>query len=225
MTSIRPASPTTSPIISPITSLWASAVLLAALGLPAQAAAPQQMAAAMADFQQATQGREAAIEPAAAKWRALSDAEPGNPLLRAYAGSATTMLANTTLLPWRKMGHVEDGLAMIDKALAQLTPAHDAPAPDGVALGLEARFVAASTFLALPSMFKRHDRGERLLAEVLQHPALDAAPLSFKASVWMRAGQQAAQAKRADEARQWLQKAASSGTPLAAAAQARLKEL
>jgi len=217
MSPIRPDTPTT--------SLWVVAALLAALALPAQAASPQQRAAAMTDFQLATQGREAAIEPAAAKWRALSDAEPADPLLRAYAGSATTMLANTTLLPWRKMSHVEDGLALIDKALAQLTPAHDSLAPEGVAVSLEARFVAASTFLALPAMFKRHDRGERLLAEVLQHPALEAAPLSFKASVWLRAGQQAAQAKRADEARQWLQKAASSGTPAAAAAQARLKEL
>ena len=74
-------------------------------------------------------------------------------------------------------------------------------------------------------MFNRHERGARLLDEVLKSPLFDAAPAGFKASVWLRAGLEAQKAQRTDEARQWLQKAAASGAPQAAAAQARLKAL
>ncbi|MFO1268343.1 MAG: hypothetical protein U1F67_17155 [Rubrivivax sp.] len=127
----------------------AAAVVLAAAG-PASAATPEQFAAAFGTLQQALNGDSGAVEAAAARWRALSEAEPGDPVLRAYAGSATAMLARTTMLPWRKMSHAEDGLALLDKALAQLTPAHDAPAYQGVPASLATRFTAASTFLACP---------------------------------------------------------------------------
>ncbi|WP_088281976.1 hypothetical protein [Ideonella sp. A 288] len=205
--------------------------LVLALGLhlfvaaPAAAVSPQAYADATAQFQRATEGQTSAIDGAAAQWRALSDAEPTDPVLRAYAGAATSMRALTTLLPWRKISHAEDGLALLDKALAQLTPAHDAPAHRGVPATLEVRFTAASTFLSLPSMFNRGARGARLLDEVVRSPLLEAAPMAFRAQVWLRAGLEAAKDKRTDEARLWLQKAGTSGTPVAAQAQARLGEL
>ena len=49
--------------------------------------------------------------------------------------------------------------------------------------------------------------------------------LNGDASVWLRAADSAASAQRADEARQWLQRVASSGAPQAGQAQARLKAL
>lgn len=191
----------------------------------AQAGGVASYETAFTQFQAALQGQSSAVEEAAAQWRELSAAQPADPVLRAYAGASTAMLANTTLLPWRKMSHAEDGLALIDKALAQLTPAHDAPAHRNVPASLETRFVAASTFLGLPSMFNRNARGAKLLDEVVTHPLLETAPIAFRATVRIAAGDAAAKAQRASDARQWLQKAASSGAPQAAAAQAKLKAL
>lgn len=209
-------------------ALSASALVLGLMAAPGPGAAAATSATfdtAFVQFQQALDGQSTAIDGAAQQWRELCNATPTDPVLRAYAGAATAMLATTTLLPWRKMTHAEDGLALIDKALAQLTPAHDAPAHQGVPASLETRFVAASTFLGLPSMFNRNERGAKLLGEVVRSPLLDASPLSFRASVWMTAGNEAAKAKRADEARQWWQKVAGSGAPQADKAQARIKAL
>jgi len=200
----------------------------AADAAPAAASAAESDPAfqsAMAVFNRATQGDDKAIEPSVQAWRRLSAADPTNPVPRAYLGASTTLLATTTLLPWKKMSHAEDGLALLDKALAQLTPAHDVAVGGGVPASLLVRFTAASTFNSLPSMFNRGERGARLLIEVLQSPAFDKTPLPFKASVWMRAAHDAQGAKRNDEARQWLNKVATSGAPQAPAAQAQLKSL
>ena len=212
--------------------LCGAAVLVAAslcsppLSSSAQAAsgAPSRESA-MQSFQRAADGDTQAIEPAADALTALSLAQPGDPVLMAYAGAATSMRATTTLLPWRKMRHAEDGLALLDKALAMLTPAHDLAAPSALPAGLETRFTAASTFLSLPGLFNRRARGEKLLAEVQAHPAFTGATLRFRASVWMRAAAAAQDDKRLDEARRLWSLVAGSGAPQAAAAQARLKEI
>lgn len=203
----------------------ATAATLAALPLPGLALDAATYAAASAEFQRAAGGDSSAIAGAAQRWQALSAAEPADPVLRVYAGAATAMLAQTTMLPWRKMSHAEDGLAQIDKALAQLGPAHDAPAYRGVPASLEVRYTAANTFIALPALFHRGERGAALLAEVAASPLLEQAPLPFRAGVWLRAAQAALKAERKDEARAWLQKVAASGAPQAAAAQAQLKGL
>jgi len=181
--------------------------------------------AALQTFQRAAAGDEHAIEPAAEALERLSQAQPTDPVLLAYAGAATALRATTTMLPWRKMGFAEDGLARLDKALALLTPAHDAAGPRGVPPALEARFTAASTFLSLPGLFKRHARGQKLLAEVLAHPGLAACPLPFRGAVWLRAGTEAAANQQTADARHWLQQIVASQAPQAAAAQAKLKDL
>lgn len=182
-------------------------------------------AAALAQFSRAVAGDDSAVDAALAQWRALMAADPAQPVWRAYAGAATAMQARSTLLPWKKMAYADDGLALIDKALAQLGPAHDSQLVGGVPASLRVRFTAASTFNALPAMFNRGDRGARLMDGLLKSPLLAAAPLAFRGAVWLSAADDAARAQRADESRQWLQKLAASGAPQAAAAQARLKAL
>ncbi|MFM2060229.1 MAG: hypothetical protein RLY71_4614 [Pseudomonadota bacterium] len=181
--------------------------------------------AAFQTFQRAAQGDSAAIEPAAEQFGALSRARPGDPLSLAYAGSATTLRATTTMLPWRKMSYAEDGLAQLDKALALLGPAHDAQRVRGSAVSLETRFTAARTFLALPEMFHRSARGQRLLDEVLASPLLPAAALPLRGEVWLRAGQLAAQQQRPADARRWFGLVIAQQAPQAGQAAARLKEL
>jgi hypothetical protein len=191
----------------------------------AGAADPASLDAAFKQFQRATAGDKAAIDAAARQFGSLSAAEPRDPVLLAYSGAATSMLATTTFLPWRKLSHAEDGLAQIDKALSMLTPAHDAPLHRGTPASLETRFVAANTFLALPSMFNRRPRGAKLLDEVLKSPQFAASPLPFRGAVWLRAGQDAAGDKRIDDARRWFGEVIKSGAPQAGAAQAKLKDL
>ena len=202
-----------------------AAALLVCMGPAAAAADPRSFAAAVAEFQQANGGNEAALAHAVEQFARLSQADPGDPVLRAYLGAATAMRARTTMWPWKKIGYAEDGLAQIDKALALLAPTHDAPLYRGVPATLEARFTAASTFLALPSMFNRSERGSKLLDEVAASPLLDGTPLPFRGAVWLRAGQEAAKGGRMAAARRWLAKAVESGAPQAAEAAAHLKTL
>ena len=152
---------------------------LAALTGPACADEAAQRAA-LATFSQARAGDDGRIEAAAAQLLAVSRGEPGHPLWLAYAGSATALQARTTWAPWKKMAHAEDGLAQIDKALALLGTTHETTLHDGVPVALETKLTAASTFLALPSMFNRGERGRRLLEEVLKHPAYAGTPAAFQ---------------------------------------------
>lgn len=206
-------------------SSLASAAWLAALPTPACAADATPFETATALFQRAIGGDENAVDGAAQQFATLSAANPGDPVLLTYAGASNALRATTTMLPWKKMGFADEGLARIDKALALLQPAHDAPAHRGTPASLETRFVAANTFLGMPSMFNRHARGAKLLDDVLASPLLAASPLGFRGAVWLRAGVAAAADKRAADARRWFDQVVSSGAPQAAAAHARLKEL
>lgn len=200
--------------------LLASAVCLAS---PAMAATPAQFDSALAQFQQARAGHEAAIGKSAEAFEALLKAEPVNPVLMAYAGAATTLQATTTWLPWKKMAYAEDGLALLDKALTLLTPAHNAPLQHNVPAALEVRFVAANTFLAVPGFMNRAARGAKLLDEIVASPLLGVAPLEFRGHVWMTAAQLASKENRPQEARKYLGEVIKANAPQAEAARAQLK--
>ena len=192
---------------------------------PAALPADPALRAAMQLFQRAADGDSSAIEPAVQAWTQLSQALPGDPVRLAYLGSATSMQATTTWMPWRKIAHAENGLALLDKALSMLSTSTETATAGPLPAALEVRFTAASTFLALPSMFNRQARGEKLLAEVVKHPSLGTAPLSFRGAVWLAAGRHARQAGQTADARRWLQEVVAQGAPQAAAAQALLREL
>ena len=171
----------------------------------------------------ASGGDTSAVEPAADEFAALLEAEPANPVLMAYAGATGALRAGTTLMPWKKMGYAEDGLALLDKSLAMLNPAHDAPIQHGTPGSLEVRFVAANTFLAVPPFMNRAARGAKLLAEVLASPLFAAAPLPFKGSVWMRAAALATKEQRTADAQRFLNEVISRNAPQADKARALLK--
>lgn len=204
---------------------FALCVLGAALTMPAFAASNTAFESAFSTFTQAQSGSDGAVEKASEQFAALSQAEPGNPVLVAYWGASTSMRATTTFLPWKKLAYAEDGLALLDKALAGLNAAHEAPSQRGVPALLEVRFVAANTFLAVPGFMNRQARGAKLLGEVVQHPLLASAPLEFRGAVWMRAAQWALAEKRPDEARRYLDKVVQENAPQAQAAKAQRSAL
>jgi len=205
-------------------TLTRRAALVVALALtPAAWALPEaQFQPAFAQFLQATSGNESAIEQSANSFSLLLKQEPSNPVLMAYAGAATAMKATTTMLPWKKMSFAEDGMALLDKALALLTPAHNAALQHDVPSALEVRFVAANTFLAVPGFMNRAARGNKLLGEILASPLLAQAPLSFRGDVWMKAATVAAKDKRTDDARKYLNEVINANAPQTQAARAQL---
>lgn len=165
-------------------ALVSACVLSAALWSPTVQAMPDaQFQPAQAVFLKAADGDKSAVEGAADAFAALLKAEPANPVLMVYSGAATSMKATITFLPWKMLAHAEEGLAQIDKALALLTPAHNAPLQRGTPAVLEVKLVAANTFMAVPGFMNRKERGERLLKEVLTSPLLASAPAEFQASV------------------------------------------
>ncbi|MEP7297225.1 MAG: hypothetical protein ABI702_13645 [Burkholderiales bacterium] len=196
---------------------------LLAFVVVAHAAPEAAFQSAFQHFISASAGDKAAIDPAADEFEALLKAEPANPVLMAYAGAATAMRARSTLMPWKKMGYAEDGMAMEDKALALLTPAHDAPMLRGTPGSLEVRFVASSTFLAVPGFMNRAARGAKLLNEVLDSPLFAKAPLPFQGNVWMAAAALATKEQRAADAQRYLNEVIARNAPQAEKARALLK--
>jgi hypothetical protein len=192
---------------------------------PALGASEADFLSATKDFDAAQAGDAAALQRAADAFEALLRAQPGNPVLLAYSGAATAMKASTTMLPWKKMGFAEDGLAQLDKALDLLTTAHDAPLYRHTPAVLETRLTAANTFLAVPGFMNRGERGAKLLQQVLDSPLLAASPLPFRGVVWMRAGRQAQKDQRTADARRWYGLVVAQNAPQGKDAQAALKGL
>ena len=203
----------------------AVASLVLALAGQAYAIPDGQFQPAFEQFLLAGKGDTGAIDKAADAFAELLKAEPGNPVLMAYAGSNTSMRAATASAPMKKLALAEDGLALLDKSLALLTPAHDAVVQHGTPGALEVRFTAASTFLAVPPFMNRAARGAKLLNEVVTSPLLDKAPLPFQGNVWMRAAKLAAADKRTDDARKYLNLVIQRNAPQAEAAKAQLASL
>ena len=127
--------------------------------------------------------------------------EPGNPLLLSYAGAATAKSSLEKLAKAEKKSALEDGTAMVEQALqmTQNTTAMHGSVP----VALEVRFVAASTFLAVPKELNRNQQGEQLLNEVLQAQQFAQSDLNFRAAVWLRAATLAAEQHRYDDARKY----------------------
>jgi hypothetical protein len=173
-----------------------------------------------------TAARDSSQIPAALeKLTELLAAEPANPLLLVNLGAVTAMQARATLLPWKKTRYAEDGMAMQDKALGLLSPATDAQRHDGVPVTLLVKFTAASTFVAVPRFFNRHERGMRLLGEVLNSPLFEPSPLGFRGAVWMSAARLAREDGKPQQARSWLDAVIASGAPQASEARAQREQL
>lgn len=207
-----------------IRRLAIAAAVLSFVG-SAQAVTEAQFAPAHELFLQAARGESSAIDKGADAFESLLRTEPSSPVLMAYTGALTSMKATTTSLPWKKMGYAEDGMAKLDKAITLLTPAHDAAVLQGTPNSLDVRFMAANTFLAVPSFMNRGARGAKLLNEVLASPLLEKSPLGFQGAVWMRAAKLATSENRADDARKYLQEVIAKNAPQADAAKAQLASL
>lgn len=196
-----------------------------ALSTPAWAVPDTQFVPLFEQFNVINNGDDSKLEQVADGFAALLKSEPNNPVLMAYVGTTIAMKSNTTMLPWKKMSFAEDGMAMLDKALSMLTPAHDAPIQRGTPGALEVKLLAAKTFLAVPGFMNKGPRGAKLLGDITASPLLAQAPAGFQGEVWLTAGELAASQKRTDDARKHFNRVIELKAPQTDAARTQLGKL
>ncbi len=192
-----------------------------------QEAAPAGFAQARSQFMAGTAGDATARDAAREQFKALAASYPGHPLLAAYAGAAVALQGRDASMPWEKMKYSEAGANAIEKALAQLTPAHDEALFEGAPESVVTRLVAASTLLALPDFMNRRAGGKRALDAALTSPVLAQAPAGVRAALLEVAARQAGRDKRGTDETSLLQQLIKTApqSPEAQRAAARLKEL
>jgi len=205
--------------------ILATVCLTAGLVSGACAVPDAQFVPLFEQFEIIQNGDQSRLPHVADGFAALLKAEPANPVLLAYSGTTLAMKANTTWLPWKKMAYAEDGMAMLDKALLLLTPAHDAPLQHATPGSLEVKLLAAKTFLAVPGFMNKRARGVKLVEELVASPLLSQAPIGFQGMVWLTAGELAAQDSRVAEAQTRFKKVVALNAPQAAAARTKLAGL
>lgn len=205
----------------------ALAGVCAVAGATPREAAPAGFAPARQQFLAGLAGDGAARDAAAAAFQALAASHPGHPLLAAYAGAALALRGRDALMPWNKMKYAEQGADAIEKALAQLTPAHDEALFAGTPESIETRLVAATALSGLPAFMQRGPGARRAAEAALASPVWGAAAPAVRARLLEAAARMAARDGRAsDEAgllRQVLANAPRSAE--AGRAAARLREL
>jgi tetratricopeptide (TPR) repeat protein len=155
----------------------------------------------------ARKGDTSATERAFDQFARLTEANPQQPLYRAYYGSMYTIKARDAWFPFTKLRNVDAGTDLIGKALAALTPEHDKESIGGVAVSLETRLVAASTFASIPKAFGRYQQAKDVLADLLASPVFGSSPPAFQAAVYVQAAKIALKDEAAEPARANLQKA------------------
>lgn len=179
-------------------------------------------------FEQGLNGSKKDNERAAEQFKTLSEQERGNPLYRAYYGSAITVKSRDAFFPWSKLKLGEQGLDVIDNALKMVAPEHDTIMIKGVPISIGTKLVAVSTFLKMPDKyFHRFAAGKSLLKEAMNSRAFAAAPAHIKAAFHIQAAAVAQTDKRNAEEISQLKQALELDPEDKAAAMvhARLKEL
>ncbi len=151
----------------------------------------------------------------------LTEANPQQPLYRAYYGSVYCLKGRDAWFPFSKLNYVERGTDQIGKALAALTPEHDGQVIGGVAVSLETRLVAASTFAGIPKAFGRFQQAKDVLADLLASPVFGSSPPAFQAAVYLQAAKIALKDDATDQAQANLHKAVDVAPDSTAAQEAR----
>ncbi|MDP1605770.1 MAG: hypothetical protein Q8L93_03865 [Rhodocyclaceae bacterium] len=196
--------------------------------LPARADPLADFTAAESIFRKAAAKESSATDEAVRRFEQLSAADsPLSPLFTAYLGAAQTMQGRDAWMPWTKMRATERGLDTLEKALRRLELRHNRELVRGTPVAIEVRLVAATTFIAVPSMFNRYDLGKQALRDAFASPAFAAAPAEVKASLHQQAALAAGRDKNPREETAHLKQAleAEPTGAIAEAARRRLQAL
>jgi hypothetical protein len=168
-----------------------SAMLALGLAGTAVAAAlppnvPANLDTAKAQFEAGRAGSHDATERAQQLFSQLLHRDAGNPLYLAYYGSTYTLQARDSLAPWTRIKLINQGTAMLDRALAMLdhppaTARTVAARPEDGTAALETRLVAMAVFIALPeTLFHRRAAARREYQRAVASPDFSAAPVDLQ---------------------------------------------
>ncbi len=164
------------------------AVAIIALGLAGTASAAglaalvADFASARAQFEAGRAGSHDATERAQQLFSQLLRKDAENPLYLAYYGSTFTLQARDSLTPWTRIKLINQGTALLDRALALLDHPPAAARivvarPGSGTAALETRLVAMATFIALPeALFHRRAAAKREYQRAVASADFSAAP-------------------------------------------------
>lgn len=169
----------------------AALMMLGLVVAPALAEPPPAFDAARREFLAGRGGDSAAVERANHLFEQLAATSGDDPLVLAYWGASYALLGRDAWAPWTKAKQVEKGLAILDKAVALVTPELDRGP-----LGLETRLVASATYLQVPAMFHHFEAGKACVRAALASPAFAAAPAEVRADVLVQSAAVARQEDR-----------------------------
>jgi len=144
----------------------------------ATAAAPD-LPTARQQFEAARAGSRDATEQAQRLFDRLLRGDRGNPLYLAYYGSTFTLQGRDSHVPWTKIKLINQGVAILDSALAALE--RPAARLRLGALDLETRLIAIATFVALPEpLFHHFGAAKRQFGAALASPDFASAPADLR---------------------------------------------
>lgn len=158
------------------------ALLGAGLAPVALAAAPiHDLGDARAQFELGRAGSPAATALAQRIFAQLLATDSDNPLYLAYYGSTFTLQGRDSFSPWTKLRLINQGVGILDRALALLNAGRaSADALAGTAR-LEARLVSIATLVALPdSLFHRLAVARREYRQAASDPEFANAPADLR---------------------------------------------
>ena len=179
--------------------------LLALTALSATALDFDELEQARSHFAGAVDDDDDALDEAFDAFQRLSQAHPSDALLLAYYGSTEAMQGGAAFWPWKKMDLANAGMAKIDKALIMMETNADERVIDGLAVTLEARLVAMSTYLAVPGFFNRLESADEAYQAAVQSPEFEQAPAHVRAQLWFSGAQIAERVEDAAEQARLLQ--------------------
>ncbi len=99
------------------------------------------------------------------------EAYQGLPEGQVLYGSCRTLIGRDAWLPWNKISYTEEGMAIMEKAIRNLTPEDHQRHFQGVPVDVFVKFIAAMNYFAVPdSIFHSRQRGEALVKALQKEP-------------------------------------------------------
>ena len=145
----------------------------------AQASAMPDFATARAQFEAGRAGSDAATDLAQRLFSRLLSSDANNPLYLAYYGSTFTLQARDRRAPWTKIKLINQGVSILDRALALLNRPRGSSATGTVVL--ETRLVVMATFIALPeTLFHRLAAAKHEFQLAVSSPGYSSAPVDLR---------------------------------------------
>jgi hypothetical protein len=97
---------------------------------------------------------------------------PSSPVVQVLRGSTLTLMGRDAWMPWTKMKLADEGIALLERTLRDLTPADHQAQFEGVPVDNFVTFITGATYTRLPDLFHKKIEGQALLDSLVHDQAL-----------------------------------------------------